>query len=209
MGYLLKMGGEALPLNPWWLAASIPVLIVWITALGVWISRWRTQGFGTAEPLFFGISLFCFAAAIRAARMFDYFVPFAVLFAAVVLAPYIVRYRDRAPYAFGVLFFTAALGLIPSFTAAKSAPSVDRYHAASAFLESFPYTVVVNTQWQQYPFLYYWNPKSHYLTGMEPALFYQAAPSATGRGANLPTTPLPILPTSTPSSSPVLRPPTF
>ena len=169
---LLKVGGEVLPLSPWWLVASLPTLIVWIASIVVLARRRRAV---PAEWVLLGLSLFCFAVSLRAARMFDYFSLFAVLLAAVVLAPSIGGNRERWKFGFSALLVLSAASLIPSLQTVRSAPSVDRYRGAAEFLARQPGDVVVwNTQWQQFPFLYFWNWKSHYLTGLDPTLFYNA-----------------------------------
>jgi hypothetical protein len=125
------------------------------------------------ETLVFGVSLFAFGMSLLAARMFDYFVPFAVIFAAIVLSPLIAEHRERFAYGFGALFLGAALGVIPSYVASSGAPSLDRYRDAAQFLAKQPNATVFNTEWQQYPFLYYWDWNSRYLTGLDPTFFYK------------------------------------
>ncbi len=169
---LLKVGGEVLPLSVWWLVASIPTLIVWVAAILVLAWRWRVKRPTAGEWVLLALSLFCLAVSSRAARMFDFYTPAAGLFAAVVLGPSVLQQRERWRFAFGALFLLAAASLIPSLQAVRSAPSVDRYRGAAEFLAKQPDAVVWNTQWQQYPFLYFWNWQSRYLTGMDPTLFY-------------------------------------
>jgi hypothetical protein len=176
MARLLKSGGEVLPLSGWWLAASIPVIAAWIGA-AVYLLRHRDK-FRAAHGLFFGVSILALIISLRAARMFDYFVPFAALFAASVLSPLIPSHREKSAYAFGFAYLLAAASLIPSLTTVRNAPSVDRYRSASNFLATLPGRPHIwNTEWQQYPFLYFWNPDGRYVTGMEPALFYRADPA--------------------------------
>jgi hypothetical protein len=149
---------------------------VWIGAIVRWIWRLRTQRPGLADSLTFGVSLFAFLMCLRAARMIDYFVPFAVMFAAIVLSPLITEHRERFAYGFGALFLTAALGIIPSYAASTGAPSLDRYRDAAQFLAKQPNAKVFNTEWQQYPFLYYWDWNSRYITGLDPTFFYELDP---------------------------------
>jgi hypothetical protein len=39
-------------------------------------------------------------------------------------------------------------------------------------LANTPGTVVFNTQWEQYPFLYFWNSQNIYVAGIDPTLMY-------------------------------------
>ncbi len=173
VGRLLKIGREAQPITGFWFLASIPVMIVWTGAIIRWIWRIRSQRPGIADSLMLGLSLFAFFMSMLAARMFDYFVPFAVIFAAIVLSPLIDQHRERFAYGFGALFLTAALGVVPSYVASTSAPSLDRYRDAAQFLAKQPHATVFNTEWQQYPFLYFWDWNSRYLTGLDPTFFYK------------------------------------
>lgn len=176
MARLLKAGGEVMPISVWWLVASIPILGAWVVAIAV--LAFRRQLPSAAQWLLLGMSLASLLISTRAARMFDYFVPFAALFAAVVLSPLIARAREKSAYAFGFVYLLCAASLVPAFAAVRSAPSVERYRAVSEFIAQQPgKTVVLNTAWQQYPFLYFWNWRSRYLSGMEPALFHQADPA--------------------------------
>lgn len=172
VGRMLKIGREAQPITGFWFLASLPVLIVWAGSIVRWAWSFRTRRPGVADSLTFGVSLFALLMCFRAARMFDYFVPFAVMFAAIVLSPLIAEHRERFAYGFGALFLGAALGVIPSYVASTSAPSLDRYRDAAQFLAEQPNATVFNTEWQQYPFLYYWNWNSRYITGLDPTFFY-------------------------------------
>lgn len=177
MARMLEAGGEVLPISVWWLVASIPMLGAWAAAIVVVALRWRRERPEPAVWMLFGVSLAALAISARAARMFDYFVPFAALFAAAVLAPWVARNKEKAAYAFGGALLLVAASVAPAVVAARGAPAIERYRAASEFLAAQPGpTLVWNTEWQQYPFLYYWNWSSRYITGMEPALFYNAAP---------------------------------
>ncbi|MEO8099177.1 MAG: hypothetical protein ABI811_15845 [Acidobacteriota bacterium] len=174
----LKAGGEVLPISIWWLAASMPVLGAWAIAIGVVLFRWKRERPTAAQWLLFGIGLAALGVSFRAARMFDYFVPFAAMLAATVLAPLILRNREKSAYAFGFAYLLCAASLVPALSTVRSAPNVDRYRAASEFLAKQPgETMVINTAWQQYVFLYFWNPHSRYVTGMEPTLFYNSDPA--------------------------------
>jgi hypothetical protein len=173
VGRLLKIGREAQPLTGFWLLASIPVMLVWMGAIVRCIWRVRVQRPSVPEALTFGVSLFALLMSFRAARMFDYFVPFAVIFAAIALSPLIAQHRERFAYGFGALFLGAAFGIIPSYAASTGAPSLDRYRDAAQFLARQPNATVFNTEWQQYPFLYYWDWNSRYLTGLDPTFFYK------------------------------------
>lgn len=175
MARALKSGGEVLPIGVWWLAAAIPVLLPW--AASIVKSARRPAEIKPSQWMLLLVSLATLAVSFRAARTFDYFPPAAIAFSASVLSPWVARNREKAAYTFGFLLLLMAATAVPALSTVRSAPSADRYRAASEYLAAAaPDALVLNTQWEQYPFLYFWNTQSRYLTGMEPALFYRADP---------------------------------
>lgn len=165
----LDIGGELRPMNPWWLAASIPVMVAWLAAIAVY---WRERK-SRPQLVLLAMSLVSLAMSFRAARMFDFFVPVAVVFAASVLSARLPQHREKAAYAFGFLFLICAANLVPAYATVKKAPSVFRYQGVSEFVLSHDADAMVfNTHWEQYPFLYFWNWRSRYITGMDPTFLY-------------------------------------
>ncbi len=170
---ILDIGGESRPLSSGWLWTALPVFAVWLPALAVMTVRFRRQRPTPPQTLVLSISVLFLIAAFRAARSMDYFVPFAVLFAAAVLSPWLETEREKAAYGFGFLFLLAGFLLIPAASAMHAAPSVDRFRGASEFLaREGPDALVVNTHWEQYPLLYFWNWRSRYVTGIDPTFLY-------------------------------------
>jgi hypothetical protein len=170
MAVRLKAGGELLPLSGWLLLASLPILLIWGTAVVAKLRR-RVH-LNDAQWMLLGLGVVTFAAALRASRFMDYFVPFAALSAATLITPPGDK-RLFAHIGAGVLF-TVSLGL--SSVSAQGSLSIERYRAISEFLHQENAKLVFNTAWQQYPPLYFWNPQSRYVTGMEPGLFHSADP---------------------------------
>jgi hypothetical protein len=166
----LQSGGELRPISAPLLLASLPILGLWLAALAAALR----QRLNTHQQLLLTLSVVTLLASLRAQRFFDYFVPFAALFAATTLSPFIEQRPRAARKLLITVFVLCALSIIPVGIASREAPSVDRYRAASAFLATQPNAIVFNTAWQQYPFLYFFNPRAQYLTGMEPGLFHAA-----------------------------------
>jgi len=116
--------------------------------------------------------------SFRVSRTIDLFVPFAVLFAASVISPWLEQHRVKAQLAFGFLYLLSAIALIPTFSTIRSSPSITLYEGASAFLShEAPNQIVLNTHWEQYPFLYFWNWQSRYVTGIDPTFLYRNSAS--------------------------------
>ena len=137
-------------------------------ALGLAGRRMRV---GTATALLFslavGLMLF------QARRFVEYFPAFALIFAAFAWAPLLERARSRV-----VLPGLAALGLGlglwlnlgASIESAQGSKPAQRYRAASAWLErNTPSGArVFQTDWDDFPRLFYYNNHNTYTVGLDP-----------------------------------------
>lgn len=170
------IGGELQRPSPWWLAGSAPIVAVWIIATVVFLRRrgWKE---GTPTVLLLGASA-ALLYSVQVARTFDLFVPLAAVFAAAELSPWLRDRRRDAPYAVGLVMLACALHVALAARNFREAPSVEAFHGAARFLEErFPGRRVVNSQWDHYAFLYFWNHRNQYLVGIEPTFFYIANPA--------------------------------
>ena len=165
---------EFLPLNMEWINPSWPVVGVWIAAMLRTVWLWRKRKLEAGPLLLLGMSLAAFAGSIQVGRTFDYFVPLAVLGAAAVISPWILESRRNRVDAAGVatvLFVLCALNVAGVYRAMAKTPQADRFRGASEYLLANGHgAVVFNTQWEQYPFLYFWNSRNTYIVGIEPSL---------------------------------------
>ncbi len=176
-GLDLDIGMEVRPINAVWLAVTLPVLVVWVPALIAFGSRMRRRAVLPVEWLLLAMSILCFAVSFRASRMLDLFVPFAILFAALVLSPWIEANREKAAYGFGLLCLLSALSFVPLAETLRAAPSIYGSRGAADFLaREAPDALVMNANWGEYPFLYFWNWKSRYVTGIDPTFLYANNP---------------------------------
>ena len=170
---VLDLGGELRPMNAGWILTALPVFAVWLPALAALCVRLKRQRPTAPQTLLLGISVLFLASAFRTARSMDYFVPFAVLFAASILSAWIETHREKAAYGFGFLFLMSGFLLVPAMGTMRDAPSIDRFRAASEFLaRQEPDALVVNTHWQHYTVLYFWNWRSRYVAGIDPSFWY-------------------------------------
>jgi hypothetical protein len=175
---LFDIGMEVRPITVWWLAVTIPILAAWLTGVAVLLARLRTQRPSAAQLVLFSLSVVLLIGSFRVSRTIDLFVPFAVLFAASVISPWLEQHRVKAQLAFGFLYLLSAIALIPTFSTIRSSPSITLYEGASAFLShEAPNQIVLNTHWEQYPFLYFWNWQSRYVTGIDPTFLYRNSAS--------------------------------
>ena len=181
----VEIGGELDPVKSWWwLATSLPILFVWIPAVVVHISTWRrlqravpASSAKSSINLLLAASVVTFVATIRVVRTTDFFVPFAVLFAAAVLAPRLSAWRRNLPYAAIPLALLCAIYVYLTCQYALAAPSLARFRGASEYLRTHaPGELVANAQWGDYQFLYFLNTQNRYLVGIEPTMMYRIDP---------------------------------
>jgi hypothetical protein len=167
------IGGELHPMSSWWwVATSLPVLFVWICALVVGIRRGRAS-LTPATGLLLAASAISLAGTFLVGRTADFFVPFAILFAAVVLSPRLPACRRDLP-SIGVLLALCCgvyVGLTCQYV--LEAPGLARFRGAAEYLRTHARgELVANADWGDYYFLYYLNPASRYVVGIEPTMMY-------------------------------------
>jgi hypothetical protein len=172
----LRLTMEVEPLNMEWINPSLIILVLWLFSLGLAVWRWRTERLPAGTQLLLAMSLAGFVASIRVGRMFDYFVPISALSAAAVVSPWIVRSSRRrvdAAAATTVLLVLCGLNVAAVYRVLPGTPAASRFRGASKYLlEHGRGALVFNTQWEQYPFLYFWNSQSTYLIGIEPSIMF-------------------------------------
>jgi hypothetical protein len=139
-------------------------------------------------PLFFVLAFMVFR------RANEVMVAFAVTFLGLVAA----RARQAAgaqglvrltlgswPATLATAIIAVALVLMPAKTMKRMAlflPNAfdpDRFRAASAWLaeNSAPGEIVFNADWDRFGMLFFWNPRNHYIHGMDPIFMYAYDPS--------------------------------
>ena len=161
---------------------SLPALVAFasgILALGLTGRKMDTRtALGLFLALLFGLMLF------QARRFVEYFPPFALIFAAFAWAPLFDAQNNRAgrgmvPFlqnSFPVLLLSMAVALGISRSIAPARDSLDRakpyglYANASAWLErNTPAgSRVFQTDWDDFPRLFYYNTHNTYLVGLDP-----------------------------------------
>ena len=167
---------ELRPLNWEWIEPAKVVVGVWIAALVLTAFEWRKQKLSDHASLLLAMCVAALAVSLRVGRMFDLFVPLAVLFSAAVISPWMlrsIRNRTDAAAAATVLLVLCGVNVASAYRAIRKAPSADRFRGVSQYLRAnHPGTLVFNTQWEQYQFLYFWNSENTYLIGIDPSFMY-------------------------------------
>jgi hypothetical protein len=134
------------------------------------------------------MSALFFALTVKSRRFTEYWVPFAVLFAAWEFQPYIRKltwqalqkawqewqFRIAVCLSVAVIFVIGYANLKLTRDYFAGSPRPDLYQKASQWLakNSQPGDIVFNPQWDQFPQLFYWNPKNYYIVGLDPTFMY-------------------------------------
>jgi hypothetical protein len=171
----VKIAGELGPADTWCIAACLPAALPWLPAL---IVRFKKMQATPPANLFLLISLVMFVGTIKVVRTADFFIPFAVLFAASTLNRYLKSSRADLAVV-GLLFaLPCAVNVYLTHAYVLSAPSLERFRGASTYLKNnAPDALVLNTGWApDYFLLFYLNSRSRYVIGIEPTFLYLSDP---------------------------------
>jgi hypothetical protein len=186
-GYSVDVGVEWYPYETWiMLASSILACVIYFAALLAFDFRSRVRD---AKPLFFLIvSAMLLLMALKSRRFIEYWPPFAVVFAAFTFSPkfeqidwaWLARTRDTVIAAIATaVIAVAAIGamvgtVIQAHADVKSEADPYAYRGASEWIaeNTPPGTMVFNTDWDDFPMLYYYNPNSTYIVGLDPTYLY-------------------------------------
>ena len=189
--YPVDVGVEWYPYEAWaMLGISAVAFVVYFVGLLAFDYRERQLDF---KPLFFLIvSFLLLLMAFKSRRFIEYWPPFAVLFAAytigarleVVRFDRFVRTRDRviAAIASAVVTTAAILWMGGCLWTAredvKSETDPYAYRGASEWIAANtpPGTMIFNTDWDDFPMLFYYSPNSQYIVGLDPTYLHDRDP---------------------------------
>ncbi|NWG20604.1 MAG: hypothetical protein HXY39_09775 [Chloroflexi bacterium] len=186
-----SVGNEWYPYQTWTLVGnSGGALAAWL--LGTFAIGWRGSRMDRSTLIAFGLSVFFGILLFKSRRFVEYFPPFALIFAALACAPLLRSWRIAAlerhdaslrqhwrmgarrygiPVAFAIVIGVLATLTLPAARAqmADSRPA-ETYAGASAWLRAhaYPGTMVFQTDWDDFPRLFFYNTASRYTIGLDP-----------------------------------------
>lgn len=185
-----SVGNEWYPYQTWTLVGnSGGALAVW--TLGALALGWRNARIDRATLIAFGLSVFFGFLLFKSRRFVEYFPPFALIFAALACAPIMRAWRvagietanDRSRswqallYRIGAPLTLAAavtgLGAMTVMDArdqmSDSRPA-ETYADASAWVRQHaaPNAMIFQTDWDDFPRLFFYNTDSLYTIGLDP-----------------------------------------
>jgi hypothetical protein len=169
----LRVGREWSPYDPAGLFANALAALVYVAfgvaALGE--GRWRHEGRAIAAlavaAVFLGLML-------RSQRFVEYFAPLATFFAALAGGPLVAELTITKRRALVALLATVAvanvIGIGVMLARRGGHTPYDRYAAAAELVEreAPPGAMLCTTDWDDFPWLYFYNVQSTYLIGLDP-----------------------------------------
>ncbi len=169
----LRVGREWAPYDPLGLLANASAALVYVAfgvaALGE--GRWRRAGAALAA---LGVAVVFLGLMLRSQRFVEYFGPMATFFAALaggeVVASLTVGKRRALVALLGAVLVANVVG-VGSMLAGRSARApYDRYAAAAEHVarEAPAGAMLCSTDWDDFPWLYFYNVESTYLIGLDP-----------------------------------------
>jgi len=176
------VGNEWYPYETWTLVEnSGPALAAFV--LGALAMAWRGQRPDRATLAAFGLSVVFGLMLFKSRRFVEYFPAFALLFLALAAAPLAAGWVEAAGRRVGRLAWAAAplalaavlaLPLVYTLDGARAAMQRSlpptRYAAASAWLQAntAPGSLIFQTDWDDFPRLFFYNPQNLYTAGLDP-----------------------------------------
>jgi asparagine N-glycosylation enzyme membrane subunit Stt3 len=190
-GYTVDVGVEWYPYDSWILIMSSAIAFaLFVGGLMAFNFRERARDL---KPLFFlMVSVMLLLMLIKSRRFVEYWPPFAVLFAAFTISPrlkeidftWFAKTRDKVigVVAAGLVALAALLYMGGTVWTARQSVAGEAnpyaYEGASKWIaENTPAgSMVFNTDWDDFPMLYYYNPRNAYVAGLDPTYLYDRDP---------------------------------
>ncbi|RME12137.1 MAG: hypothetical protein D6802_05095 [Ardenticatenia bacterium] len=179
----IAVGNEWYPYKTDQLVRNMAPAMV-LLALG-WLAQVAFGVRQRTESLFFTLCVLLFGMMVLQSRRFvEYAPPFVLLFAAYHLGPWLGKTASRRSNVLSVAlllagFVTGGFYTLPRAQAAvqRSAPS-ERYQAAATWLaeNTPPGSRVFQTDWDDFPRLFFYNHHNTYLVGLDPVFLERANP---------------------------------
>jgi hypothetical protein len=189
--YSVEVGVEWYPYESWTvLQGSAVAFALFFAGLLAFDFKSRARDL---RPLFFlFLSLVFLLMLFKSRRFIEYWPPFAILFASSTVGPMlerigkveIRRLRDRVIWSVAasamVVVATATMGmaLLQARADVRSEMNPAAYQGASEWLAAnAPISSrIFNTDWDDFPMLFYYNPASEYVAGLDPTYLYDRDP---------------------------------
>jgi hypothetical protein len=173
----LRIGREWFPYDPLGLFANAGAALAFV-AFGVAVlgeGRWRRDTAGVAGLL---VALVFLGLMLRSQRFVEYFAPTAAFFVALagggVIASASVAKRRVLTAVLSVVMVANVVGIGSMLARRSRKTPYDQYAAAAELVarEAPPGAMLCTTDWDDFPWLYFYNVTSTYLIGLDPTYLH-------------------------------------
>jgi hypothetical protein len=189
--YVVDVGVEWYPYETWtFVETSAVAFAVYFIAL-VLFNR-RDKSFPAASIMFLIVSALFLLLALKSRRFVEYWPPFAVLFAAFAAGSELREWvgawpkssRDRlvkgavAALLCGSMIVGVAANIINAYQDVKTEADPFAYRGAAEWLAANTPkgAMVFNTDWDDFPMLFYYNTHNTYVAGLDPTYLHDRDP---------------------------------
>jgi hypothetical protein len=190
-GYAVDVGVEWYPYEAWdLLRLSALGFVVFFAGFAAFEYRRRARDL---KPLFFlMVSLVLLLMMFKSRRFVEYWPPMAAVFAAMTISPrlkdfdrsWFERRRERVIAALAAAIAAVIVGASVVVTVGQARADMKAeanpydYKGASEWIAAnVPAgAMIFNTDWDDFPMLYYYNPNNPYIVGLDPSYLYDRDP---------------------------------
>ncbi len=187
----IRLGMEWYPFSPseFIIACLLPFAILILPAV-FHLSYWKQMSVKSKFLLF--VSLFFFIMTMRSKRHIEYFIPFSILAGGIGINDALSVKNIKADWeiiigkmkkflSFKFLKYTAliafSLSIISISFGLRAQSQIYPFFklknsATYLYNNSQDDETLLNLRWDMFPFLYYWNDKNYYATGLDPTFTY-------------------------------------
>jgi hypothetical protein len=189
--YAVDVGVEWYPYETW-VMLGISAVAFAVYFLGLLAFEYRERVHDLTPLFYLIVSVMFLLLVFKSRRFIEYWAPFAVLFAAFTISPriermnfaWLARTRDRAIAAVAAAVVTTAAllwmgGCIwQARQDVRSETDPFAYRGASEWIAANtpPGSRIFNTDWDDFPMLFYYSPKNTYIVGLDPTYLYDRDP---------------------------------
>ena len=163
------------------------VFILFFGAIGLTLGRLKKKDYALTSA--FILSLFFMALLFKSRRFIEYWPPFSLLFSAFAVHHVFCDNNNGNNFLkkwnvwnYVLCFLAASLigyfGVTNYFRACeemKEEPSKDYYRGAAVWLKEHtkPESIVFTTDWDDFPYLFFYNTNNYYIVGLDPNYMYK------------------------------------
>ncbi|MFA5076009.1 MAG: hypothetical protein WC480_01165 [Patescibacteria group bacterium] len=173
------------------------LLILLLVAMALFVINIKKQS--RLVWVSFLLSLFFLIITFKSQRYIEYFIPFAVIYCALVVSPYLSSHRLRQysnwwqnlgakktalAVSLGIFWFMAIVMLASKdlgnvwYLYQNSGIPLRTMEQSSQWLANnvSPGEIIFHSDWDEFPLLFYYNSNNNYIAGLDPTFMYSADP---------------------------------